>query len=123
MEFRIFHSGQEDRGKTIARISSELMKTLQISTGDILRVLGQQTTHAECLPLDTNRTTQKDLPDITFLNDRGRDLPQIFVSDAVFRNLMLWSGPGIKVTVEKARLSTDTSSDKKTITGHSSSHL
>lgn len=40
----------------------------------------------------------------------------MFASDAVFRNLMLWSGTGSNVSVEKTGVTTDTSNDKKTIT-------
>lgn len=56
ISFRIFHSSQEDSGKTIARMSPELMQTFQINSGDILTICGQQAAHAVCFPLDTSKT-------------------------------------------------------------------
>jgi len=116
ISFRIFHSDQEDNGKTIVRISSDIMKSFQIDSGDILKISGPQAAHAICLPLDTSKITQKNLPEITFLNDHVRDIPQIFASDAVFRNLLLWSGTGSNISVEKTGVTADTGNNKKTIT-------
>ena len=116
ISFRIFHSSPEDNGKTIVRMSPEFMRTFQINSGDILRILGPQTAHAVCLPLDASKTMQKNLPDITFLNDHGGNIPHMFTSDAVFRNLLLWSGTGSSLSVEKTGLAADASSGKKIVT-------
>ena len=116
ISFRIFHSDQEDKNKTIARIQPELMKKNRMEFGDILKISGQQSTFVVCLPLDTKQPTQQNIPEITFLNDSGKDIPQIFASDLVFPNIKLWSGIGSCVTVEKTELSTNMNSDKKKVT-------
>ena len=116
ISFRIFHSDQEDNGKTIARIHPAIMEKSSIETGDVLKISGQQSTFAVCLPLDTKQTTQQNIPEITFLNDSGKDIPKIFVSDLIFPNIKLWSGSGSCVTVEKTKLSASMHSDKKTVT-------
>jgi len=116
ISFRIFHSNPEDSGKTIVRMSQELMRTFQINSGDVLRILGPQTAHAICLPLGARKTMQKNLPEIIFLNDHGSNIPHMFTSDAVFRNLILWSGAGSSLSVEKTGLATDASNDKKIVT-------
>lgn len=116
IEFRIFHSNQEDNGKTIARIKPEFMEKFGIKSGDILKISGQQTALVTCMPLYTNHTGSKDIPKITFLNDSGKDNPQIFVSDTVFPNIRLWSGVGSSITVEKTELSANADSDKRMVT-------
>ena len=113
--FRIFHSDQEDNNKTIARIQPDLMRKIGIDSGDILKISGLQSTFVVCLPLDTKQPTQQKIPEIIFLNDSGKDVPQIFVSDLVFPNIKLWSSIGSCVTVEKTELSKNMNSNKKKV--------
>lgn len=120
MDFRIF-SSFDDKYKTIARIETSQMEKFGIKSGDILKIANHKTVYVICLPLEQKPNT----PEMVFLNE-SKNIPQIFASNAIFSNLMLFAGSASMIQVSKTGLSIDspkTSVASKVILATMSGHL
>lgn len=82
--FRIIPSHPEDRGKKCIRIATDQMKSLGISSGDVMCIVGTRSTAAVCVPLDQGILPHD--PEFEFFNGNDKRLPLVRLSDIVSHN-------------------------------------
>lgn len=83
--FRVMPPHPDDAGKSCIRIGREQMKRLGVSSGDILLVTGITPTRAVCLPMGDQMYPHD--PEFEYLDDQGRRLPPVRLSNVVLQNI------------------------------------